>query len=184
MLIGITGKAGSGKTTLGNILVKRRFIDVAFADTLKSAAAIIFALPIEYFYDFELKEKPIGFWQLSPRQMLQKLGTEACRNNIDKDIWIKSLEASLSANFSPNNDIVITDVRFDNEAEMIRKKGGIVFHIVTSRESQLDDDTKAHASEVEVEFKQGDFLLWNDGTIDDLETEVSWLLNKLEKKSA
>lgn len=185
MLFGITGKAGAGKSTLGDILVNNHgYIDVAFADTLKSAASIIFGVPIEHFYDIELKEVENTFWKMSPRQMLQKLGTDACRNGISQDVWIKSLDASLSTNFSASNAIVITDARFNNEADMIRNRGGKVIHIVTTRESQLDDSTKGHVSEAGIEFVEGDIKLWNDGSIADLAEEINYLLSKLGKQNA
>ena len=162
LVVGINGVAGAGKDTTANMvrlsLERDHNLKVqtfAFADTLKHAAAIIFGIPLEDFYDRNKKEIVVPHWNMSPRQMAQKLGTEACRKGIRDDIWIKSLEASII-----NSDVdvaFITDVRFDNEAEFVLQYGceeidctlrgamGIVVNIY--RDDQVKIKDSAHASE-------------------------------------
>lgn len=151
LVIGINGLAGAGKDTVANMvslsLQKDHGLKVktfAFADNLKKAAAIIFNVPLEDFYDRTKKEEVIPYWNMSPRQMAQQLGTEACRKGIRDDIWIKSLESSILT--SKVDVAFITDARFDNEARFVRKQdAGLVIQIV--RDGQKTIATSNHASE-------------------------------------
>lgn len=151
LVIGINGIAGAGKDTVANMVMlslqKDHGLNVqcfAFADNLKKAAATIFNVPLEYFFDRNKKEEVIPYWNMSPRQMAQQLGTEACRKGIRDDIWIKSLESSI---LTSNVDVAfITDARFDNEARFVRKQdAGLVIQIV--RDGQKRIATSDHASE-------------------------------------
>ncbi len=181
MLIGLTGKARSGKDTSANFMVDEHgFNGAAFAAPLKVAASVIFGLPLEHFYEDDLKEVVDSFWNLSPRQMLQKLGTEACRKVFSEDIWIRSLENSFQQAFDASYNLVITDVRFDNEADFIRSKGGVIVHVVSGRESTLETSAQNHSSEAGVTFKEGDQILNNRGSIADLGFAVDHLITVLK----
>ena len=151
LIIGINGIAGAGKDTVSQMVKlslqkdhRLRVASFAFADNLKSAASLIFNVPLGSFYDWDLKEEIIPYWNLSPRQMAQQLGTEACRKGIRDDIWIKSLESTI---IQSDVDVAfITDTRFDNEAEFVLTDGlGVVVEIV--REGQKKISTSSHASE-------------------------------------
>lgn len=151
LVIGINGLAGAGKDTVANMVLlslqKDHGLNVkcfAFADNLKKAASVIFNVPLEWFFDRSKKEETIPYWNLSPRQMAQLLGTEACRKGIRDDIWIKSLESTI---LTSGVDVAfITDARFDNEAEFILgQDAGLVIRVV--REGQKTIATSSHASE-------------------------------------
>ncbi len=155
VVVGINGIAGAGKDTVAKMVALSLSTDhnfkvqhFAFADNLKKAASIIFNVPLEDFYDRAKKEETIPYWGMSPRQMAQLLGTEACRKGIRDDIWIKSLESSIA---SSNADIVfVTDVRFDNEAEFTQKYG---FVVNLTRDTQELIKDSAHASEAGIDTK-------------------------------
>ena len=188
MLIGLTGKAGVGKSTVTNLLLDfHGYFDLAFADSLKKAAREIFGLPLSYFRDQDLKEVVDPFWNMSPRKMLQLLGTDACRNNIDQDIWVKSLLRAfykLTDDFSEPINVVVSDIRFENEATAIRNAGGIVVHVVASRASGLSDELQNHASESGVKFITGDWILNNRGTQEELPAELAKLLTAIGELNA
>lgn len=150
LIIGINGIAGAGKDTVANMVMlslqKDHGLNVqcfAFADNLKKAASVIFNVPLEYFFDRNKKEEVIPYWNMSPRQMAQQLGTEACRKGIRDDIWIKSLQSTIST--SGVHVAFITDVRFDNEADFVLNELGVVVRVV--REGQKTIATSSHASE-------------------------------------
>lgn len=150
LIIGINGLAGAGKDTVANMVLlslqKDHGLKVkcfAFADNLKKAASNIFNVPLDFFYDRELKEVVIPYWGMSPRQMTQQLGTEACRKGIRDDIWIKSLQSTITT--SDVHVAFITDVRFDNEAEFVLNEFGLVIQII--RQGQKKIATSDHASE-------------------------------------
>lgn len=176
-LIGFTGRAGCGKDTAASFLVKEYgFTPMAFASPLKKTAAALFGLPETYFHDRELKEKPLEDWDgMSPRHMLQLLGTEAVRNTFGANFWIKRWLSEYRG-LPYGTDVVVTDVRFNNEAQAIRDLGGTVIHIVRPDNAQLDAPAAAHGSEAGVAASfQRDRLIMNDGTIEYLHAKLEQL---------
>jgi hypothetical protein len=137
----------------------------------------------------------LGIPNLTPRYILQQWGTEVCRGSFHDAIWIASLENRLR---SATDDIVISDCRFPNEIESIRNAGGLI--IRTSRGAdpewfaiaerantqphslidipQWEYDVKQlqsyniHASETAWVGTKFDFVLNNNGSIDDLYASV------------
>lgn len=163
IVIGINGIAGAGKDTVAQMVAlslstdhKMNVQHFAFAHNLKQAASIIFNVPLDYFHDRDLKEKIIPYWDMSPRQMAQRLGTEACRKGIRDDIWVKSLEYSISK--SEADLVFITDVRFDNEAEFVKQYGKVVNLERNTQERIKDSD---HASEAGIKKENVDYRIVN-----------------------
>jgi hypothetical protein len=156
MIIGFTGPAGSGKDTAADHLVTRHdFTKVSWATPLKAAlAAMGFPEPA----DRALKEVPIPGFNFSWRQAAQALGTEWGRA-LDPDIWVKIVGEQLRA--SPERLWVISDVRFENEAAMIRSLGGVVIHL-HGRRADLGG-AEAHASEKGVKGSDADWNIENAG---------------------
>lgn len=164
LIIGVNGLAGAGKDTISNMVLlslqdnhRINGKTFAFADSLKKAASVIFNVALEDFYDRDVKEVKVPHWDMSPREMAQKLGTEACRRGIRDDIWIKSLESSIKT--SETDIAFITDVRFDNEAEFVKSMGGIVVSIY--RPDQKHIETSGHASEGGISDHLVDFIIKN-----------------------
>ncbi len=182
-LVGITGKKRSGKDTLADFLGYINYVKRGFADPLKEAAVHIFGLPIRAF-DGKNKdrEKVNEFWGMSPREMLQKLGTEACRDGICPDIWIKRMELELLR----NDRVVIPDVRFENEAEFIRENGGFLIHVIRPDSWYVKAGKKLglirednHRSEVPVKFVEGlDEKIVNDKSLAELERALWGVVTK------
>ncbi len=160
-LIGLTGKAGCGKDTAAAALTEYR--RESFAGPLKSmlcAAGILTRAQIE---DRELKEKTLDWCDRSPRQLMQTLGTEWGRAQ-DPDFWVKLAERNLR-----DEPTVFTDVRFENEADFIRRNGGLVIHIQRGEVSPVS----AHVSECGVRYNDDcDAWIINNGAIADLQSHV------------
>lgn len=155
-LIGISGKAGSGKDTLGSYISERYgYHHESFARPLKEALNTIFNWDMDKWNDREWKEQILPEFEVSPRSLVQTLGTEWGRKMIDPDLWVKLL--GLKIKFP----CVITDVRFPNEAKFIKENNGLVIKL--SRESGA---VLAHASEV-LDFEPN-VVLENTGSIQDL----------------
>lgn len=136
MIIGFLGFMGSGKGTAGDILVKHGFIAVSFANKLKDAVSCIFGWPrILLEGDTEesrkFRETPDVYWSkvmgrpFTPREALQKMGTEAGRNVFHKDLWV----AALMRDLDPRKNYVVTDVRFPNEINIISNTGGHLIEV-------------------------------------------------------
>lgn len=173
-LIGITGKARSGKDTAGKFLIDTyEYYRFAFADPLKKACAEMFGIPLNHFYDDDLKELVNPFWGISPRVMAQKLGTDCGREIFFDDIWIRRAEMELKN----HKYVVITDVRFENEAEFIRSNGGVLIHIQRDGAQQVN----AHKSENGVAVADTDYTVFNNWSIDKLYESIDVVLDDATK---
>lgn len=182
MLIGLCGAAGAGKGSVAARLVEKHdFLEMAFADPLYAAVAVITGLPVESLKDRATKEKPLAACGgKSPRQMLQLLGTEFGRQMIHEDIWVmRTMLAVLSARRADRQGVVITDVRFDNEAVAIREEGGVIFEVVRPGAACLASDAAGHASEAGISREHILATLVNAGTFDDLNATVDEAVSSL-----
>jgi len=139
MIIGICGFIGSGKDTVANYLVdEHNYQRDSFAGALKDAVASVFGWDRQLLEGAtpearEWREQVDTWWAerldmptLTPRWVLQYWGTEVCRQGFHDDIWIASLEHRL---LQQDSDVVISDVRFPNEVEVIKKAGGKVWWV-------------------------------------------------------
>src|SRR5437763_1841975 len=135
VLIGILGKRGHGKDTIGDYLQKNHeFKKDSFAFPLKESVRILFGLNDEQLYG-SLKEVVDPYWNVTPREIMQKYGTEIVRNHfgiIIKDIgnnfWVRSLVRRYN-DVKNTTNVVVCDVRFKNEVDEIHKQGGIIIKI-------------------------------------------------------
>ncbi len=183
IVIGITGKAQSGKDTMVEEYLKRpdhplaqRF---AFADGVKHSAAAVFKEPIGKFY--EHKEEISEQWGISYREMLQKLGTDFARDMIATDFWVKWLDAKLKGLPSAIELVFIPDVRFDNEAEWIHSQGGAVIECLRHEGGLLTESEEQHSSEAGISEELVDHRILNQDTIETLGWKLEKFLITLNK---
>jgi hypothetical protein len=127
-IIGITGAAGSGKTTAAEELLRQQdFVRVRFAGPLKDMLWSL-GLSVEE-TDGLLKEQPcVLLGGKTPRHAMITLGTEWGRDMIHPDLWINAWKQRVDS-LPEDAKVVCDDVRFPNELEMIRSLGGRIFHI-------------------------------------------------------
>lgn len=125
-LIGLIGRARSGKDTVAGYLARRHmFAHIAFADPMKQMLETAFG---DLFRDGD-REKPIDWLGKSPRQLMQTLGTEWGRNQVHPELWVLLTEQKVKHFVELDMPLVISDVRFHNEADMILKHGGELWRI-------------------------------------------------------
>jgi hypothetical protein len=137
MLIGLTGPAGSGKSFCAQYLQEQfRYERVSFAGPLKAMlrAALDYAdlIPVyvEAIIGGELKETPNNLLGgKTPRYAMQTLGTEWGRECLSQDFWIALAESRIRGLLMQGVPVVVDDVRFDNEADMIQRLGGTVLRV-------------------------------------------------------
>jgi hypothetical protein len=167
MIIGFHGAAGAGKDTAASFLMGRphNFIRLAFADKLKIGCKAIFGLTDSQVFGQD-KDKIDRYWNLTPREILQRVGTECFRNTFDSDIWVKAALREVDAKWY---DYVITDVRFPNEATAIKALGGRVFCISRANAPGL---SMAHVSESALRDWPFDGVIENNGSLEDLRVAV------------
>jgi len=176
MIIGLAGRAGSGKNTVADILcelipgARQR----AFADPLRRIAADLYNLHPNQLADRELKEQVIPEWGLSPRQILQRLGTEVGRQ-IHPETWTRYVARQIEAR--PAVDWIVTDVRMPNEAAMIARMGGETWWV--ERDSAGSRTGGMHSSERALNMNSSciDRVIDNTGTRLELRQAVAGVLD-------
>lgn len=166
-LIGIAGRAGAGKDTLADILFERFGVTkIAFADPLKQAAAVAFGLPTKTFHDRNLKEQHNEYWGMTHRKILQLFGNDALKPHFGDDFWVKRWLMTFSS-IRSTDSVVVPDVRFENEANLIRGLGGVIVHVIRPGLS-VSADAAAHNSEAGIQLHERDVIINNMGTLDQL----------------
>lgn len=204
MIVGLVGFIGSGKGTAGDILKDIGFTPVSFAKGVKDVAAEMFGWPRHLLegdtqHSREWREQPDPFWSrelgkdFTPRYALQLMGTEVGRDVFHKDFWVIKLKNYMNSN--PDQNYVITDVRFQNEIEFINDHGGILIEVRRGISPHwFDVAGKANRGDLKAEkfMKEngphesewrwiGDnihFTICNDGTLEELKEKLLMCLTK------
>jgi hypothetical protein len=177
-IIGFGHQMQVGKDAAAAFLVQEHgFTQMRFADALKDVCSLVFGWSREDMEDASFKQTEDPFWEITPRRALQLIGTDAMRNNIRQDIWVKALERKIRSTFQQK--YVITDVRFPNEAEAILRWGGHVIRI--DRPGYSSEDLNRHASETALlGYGKWSGVIQNDGTEAELRDKVRAELQRLQ----
>ncbi|MCX7592620.1 MAG: hypothetical protein N2235_02450 [Fischerella sp.] len=203
-IIAFVGLIGSGKDTCAQYLVEHHgFCKESFASSLKDAVAAVFG------WDRKLLEgateesrvwrEQVDIWwsnrlnmpQLTPRWILQNWGTDLCRKNFHDDIWIASLENRIRN--SVREKVVISDCRFENELNVIKKYNGKIIRVKRGEDpdwwpfavAAMQGDAAAkiamsasgiHITEWGWAGLDFDEIIENNGTLEDLYLKVKNLV--------
>ena len=199
MIVGLLGFIGSGKGTAGDILKDMGFTPVSFAKGVKDVAAEMFGWPRHLLegdtvQSREWREQPDAFWskefgrEFTPRLALQLMGTEVGRDVFHQDFWVISLKRYMMEN--PNQNYVITDVRFQNEIKFVHDMKGCLIEVqrgvkphwydVASRANNgdlkavrfMEEQSGVHASEWSWVGGAIDHTIDNNGTMEDLKNNL------------
>lgn len=188
-IIGITGRKYNGKDTVADYLVSEHgYTKISLADPLKEICKILFGFTAEQLYG-DLKEIVDPRWNVSPRQVLQFIGTELFRKHIGEllsetgeNFWVSSavIKIKSTLDINPNARFVIPDIRFLNEIEMLNKAFlteslNLQFWRV-SRPSIAFDITSLHDSEKSIDTLNVDEEVLNDSDLDSLYRKIEELL--------
>lgn len=169
-IIGFAGPAGSGKDTCGSFFIMQGYNHLSFATPLKKALE---AMGLGNPLTIAEKEAYIPKLGVTWRHCAQTLGTEWGRQLIHPDIWVKLAENTLEKN--PEFYYVLTDVRFENEAAMIRRNKGIVCHI---KGRAMGTGNDRHASEQSLDIDLNDWVVHNTRDLDYLYKQLNSLCNR------
>lgn len=175
-IIGLTGQKRSGKDTVAGLIDmhttrpwQKMALRESFAGPIRRAVADILGWSMAQLE--EHKELPLArLDNVTPRHMMQTLGTEWGRQMILPDLWIRVLETKLeeAINSGLYGVAVITDVRFPNEAKMIKSMDGIILRVVRPGLESAD----THSSETPLPDDLVDATIVNDATIPELSAKV------------
>ena len=179
MIIGISGKAGSGKDTAAKMLEVlyanpdisyedfankryKNFADIQivhFADSLKETAQVLFRIGEWETNTQEGKKTTINWIGKTVRELLQGIG-QGLRDAIDPNLWVKIL----FANTEGWSNYIIADVRYPNEVYAIKKRNGVLIRI-----DRKGAGAGNHSSETALDnYKEWDVHIENNGSIEDL----------------
>ena len=190
MIIGISGKAQSGKDTVCKMIAytvwyynySQRLepfgidhynshqysiwgVDYwhkSFADKLKQCLSDILSVRIDKFEDNEFKKSEVEWLGITVRELLQKFGT-AIRNEVCDDFWVKAC----LKDYEKGDNWLISDTRFKSEAKGIKDLEGIIVRV--NREGAGAGN---HISEVDLDDYQFDYVIDNNGSMEDLLLKV------------
>lgn len=200
LIIGISGFIGSGKNTVTKFLVNEfDFKQLSWASAAKDAISVIFGwdrnlLEGDTDQSREWRDIVDPWWanrlsipNLTPRWVLQNFATDVCRNSFHQDIWIASLENKIR---NSTKNIVISDCRFKNEIDTIKKNKGFLFWV---RKNQLPEwyndyynhdiekikKWNIHNSETDWIGTDFDAIIYNNDTLDKVHNDVRNIVEKI-----
>jgi hypothetical protein len=174
-IIGVSGKMGSGKNYFSEKILYPNFkssyniLIIGFGDLMKNE---LYARDTSIIYDELYDHKTF-----ETRQKLQQYGTENGRDKYHEDIWVRGLDIQIETfnrRCGPNTLIIICDIRFPNEFEYVKSKGGKNIRIESKnrsndrylREANNDKSKleiiKNHRSETSLDNYIFDYTIKND----------------------
>ena len=212
LVISLSGFKGSGKDTAALLMrSKMPFESLSFAAPLKEALAAMFGWPRELLdgttpESRAWRETPDIYWSdqfghtVTPRFTLQHFGTDVVRQHMLDNFWIAAVQKQIE---NSNSNIIVTDARFPNELDMVRKLGGITVRIKRGTEpwwyqpSVVLNNLPRWLAKVVLLFRPKlrqvhiserawigypfDFEIENNGSLEDLEQKIEELLQKVAK---
>jgi len=211
--IGLLGNIGSGKNTVAQYLATKGCIPTSFAGPIKDLCTSVFGWPRDMLEgetdeSREFREnidlywsKKLGIPNFTPRLALQLIGTEVMRDHFHPDIWLNSLEYRVKKLHNENECVVISDVRFKNELDLIKRVGGTTILVQRDERPEWYDIALAanngdavakhimsrdfkhvHESEWDWVGCDIDYTINNNGTLEDLYANIDVIIEKLPQK--
>lgn len=206
-IIGICGLIGHGKDTAAGFLISEGFKRISFAGVLKDACAALFSwdrilLEGNTPESRVFREQVDTWWadrldipNFTPRYALQYIGTDVFRKNFHPDIWVAACERQIEMT---DGNIVISDCRFFNELDVIKRLGGKTAAVwreeqpdwwATAKNINLEGANNTANNSMQVVFPEihpsewswagwnFDFQINNNSSLEDLKIQVLQNLN-------
>lgn len=171
-LIGLFGELSSGKDTAAEVLISDLdYVKIGLADPMKRACRDFFGWSDEQLFGpSDLRNIVDHRYGFSPREALQKLGTEYGRA-LHVDMWVDRLLRQVAE--WQWNGTVVPDLRFQNEIDRIREFGGSIVKIVRpGRKKTVYAEHSSEAGQSTIPDAAFDSVIVNDGTLEELRWEI------------
>jgi len=208
MLIGISGHMGVGKDVVGQMIQAeaRGYWEIKkYAKKLKQITCILTGCSMQDLESEDFKNSHLSpewkgghctFSHSTYRDILQKLGTEVMRDSLHKNVWVNAMYADYTPIGLHNKDYVgpmsiretksdsiypnwvITDMRFPNELEAVKQRGGITIRVNRDNGTRAISMINSHASETALDDADFDYVIENDGDLSELKASVFEFLRK------
>lgn len=188
-LLGVTGLARSGKDHAADYLARHMgFYKYAFAEPLKTMLKSVFG---DHFHEGD-RSGICPETCKSYRVMMQTLGTEWGREQMNPQVWVNLVERKWKEVQTPfampkeYKGMVLSDVRFDSEAEWIERNSGVILQIVRPEHHTLVEKVKTavglpgHQSEQGISQHFVTHTIVNDGSLFDFDMKLMALVSELE----
>jgi len=175
ILVGICGKARSGKDTAANYLCTNYGLQkYSLADPIRRMLSVLMVN-----YGETDKETPNKVFGKSPREMMQTLGTEWMRDCVNENGWLLLAihEYDWLAASPSCQGMSVADIRFSNEATWIRQNG-ILIHMDRPDAIPVSE----HVSENGIEYESGDLRINNDSDIPSLYRQCDMAMEMIKCK--
>jgi len=181
-IIAICGFKGSGKDEVAKRLPDA-YVNLKFAGPLKDMIRVLFeaqgmsGVELERYIEGDMKEIPSEYLNgKTSREAQQTIGTEWGRDLISPTLWADILERSCEH----HDFVVVTDMRFPNEFELMERLGAITVRV--ERAGQNSNEFSDHPSERYISTFDVGYVIDNDGSLDDLDKKVSELLTDVQRE--
>lgn len=184
-IIAVCGLKQSGKDTVAKYICKNySYVHKKIAEPLKTMCQYLFDMTNDQLEDHKLKETVDDRWGVTPRQIMQFMGTEVMQfklsellPHLDRTFWIQKFINSMRD--VKEHNIVISDLRFVHEHEQLKHAyGKSVFVIMVER--PLSNDIKdMHSSEQELKQLKPDFTITNDSSLEELYKKVDVIIKSM-----
>jgi len=174
LLIGFAGPKFCGKTTSAESIKNNPAI-LSFAAPMKKCLMDLFEFTNEQMYTYEGKEAIDPRYGVSPRTVMQQFGTEFVRKTVP-DLWCILMRKAIEG-CAIYKIVVIDDIRFENEAALIRDMGGTVVHI------RGRGEPGEHESEKQIDVWNRDIILNNCGSLEKLQFDVNKIVGRLREST-
>jgi hypothetical protein len=207
-LIGISGHMGVGKDVVGQMIQAeaRGYWEIKkYAKKLKQITCILTGCSMQDLESQDFKNSLLSpewkgghctFSHSTYRDILQKLGTEVMRDSLHSNVWVNAMYADYTPIGLHNRDYVgpmsirepksdsvypnwvITDMRFPNELEAVKERGGITIRVNRDNGTREVSMINSHSSETALDNANFDYTIHNDGDLSELKASVVEFLRK------
>jgi hypothetical protein len=175
-IVALAGSIGSGKSTVAEMLPA---LHIQWADPIYAALAAMLGVSVEWLHDRSNKDAVIEWLGVTPRHLLQTLGTEWGRDMIHPDLWVKLVERRIVRAAAAGYDtFAICGTRFPNEAALVRRYGGEVWWV--DRGPVVVE--ASHRSERLLAAGDCDRVIHNTTTHDELRIAVKGAMTQYEER--